>query len=161
MVVTFQNLPNDARVWIFPSNRPFSELEISELNEAFSKFLQDWTAHGADLLAGFSLPYNRFIVIGLDQTAQNATGCAIDKLVHFVQQIETKFDVVLLDKMNVTYKQGAFLAHKSLSDFKKMAQQHAVSKDTIVFNNLVDTKHDFDQFWEVPAKESWHQRFFK
>ena len=61
--------------------------------------------------------------------------------------------------MNVTYKQGEFLAYKSLSDFKKMAKDRAVSASTIVFNNLVDTKIEFETHWEVPAIESWHSRF--
>jgi len=64
-----------------------------------------------------------------------------------------------MDKMNVSYKQGEFIAHKSLIDFKKMAKQKAVSKKTIVFNNLVTNIAEFKDNWEVPASESWHSRF--
>jgi len=67
--------------------------------------------------------------------------------------------VILLDKMNVSYKQGEFIAYKPLSDFKKMAKQKAVSKNTIVFNNLVNNKQEYKEHWEVPAAESWHARF--
>ena len=35
----------------------------------------------------------------------------------------------------------------------------AVSKNTIVFNNLVNSKAEYLEFWEVPASESWHSRF--
>ena len=62
--------------------------------------------------------------------------------------------------MNVTFKQGDYLSHKNLEDFKKMAKEKAVNKSTIVFNNLVDTKEAYQNFWEVPAEESWHSRFF-
>ena len=62
--------------------------------------------------------------------------------------------------MNVTYKTGEFIAHKSLIDFKKMAKEKAVNGNTIVFNNLVNTIEEFEEFWEVPAAESWHSRFF-
>ena len=61
--------------------------------------------------------------------------------------------------MNVSYKQGEFVAYKSLLDFKAMAKQKAVSKNTIVFNNLVTNKGEYIEFWEVPASESWHARF--
>jgi len=28
-----------------------------------------------------------------------------------------------------------------------------------VFNNMVATKADFENNWEIQAKESWHKRF--
>ena len=61
--------------------------------------------------------------------------------------------------MNVSYKQGEYIAYKNLVDFKKMAKQRAVSKNTVVFNNLVTTKQEYLSHWEVPASESWHARF--
>ncbi len=62
--------------------------------------------------------------------------------------------------MNVTFKNGEFFTHKPLNEFKKMAKEKAVSQETIVFNNLVNTIEEWQDFWEVPAKESWHNRFF-
>jgi hypothetical protein len=90
-----------------------------------------------------------------------ASGCSIDASVHFIQQLEKAYNVDLLDKMNVSYKQGEYVAYKDLSDFKKMAKDRAVSLNTIVFNNLVATKAEFLDNWEVPAKDSWHARFIK
>ncbi len=105
------------------------------------------------------MPYNRFIVIGLDQSMASASGCSIDASVHFIQGLEQKYGVDLLDKMNVSYKTGEYVAYKSLNDFKKMGKAKSVSKNTIVFNNLVATKQEYDEHWEVPASESWHARF--
>ena len=109
--------------------------------------------------AGYEIRYNRFIILALDQTLNAASGCSIDASVRFIQQLEQKYKVELLDKMNVSYKQGDFVAYKPLVDFKKMAKQKAVSKNTIVFNNLVTNKHEYQNHWEVPAEESWHGRF--
>lgn len=63
--------------------------------------------------------------------------------------------------MNVSYKHGEHVAYKTLADFKKMVKQKSVSPRTIVFNNLVNTKAEFDEYWEVPLTESWHSRFLK
>jgi hypothetical protein len=41
-----------------------------------------------------------------------------------------------------------------------MAKEKAVSENTIVFNNLLNTLGELKDFWEVPASESWHNRFF-
>jgi hypothetical protein len=159
MLVDFNSLPDEARVWIYQSNRTFSETELVEVRQEIETFLQDWTAHGSDLNAGYEMPYNRFIVFGLDQVIQGATGCSIDASVRFIQGLEKKYTIDLLDKMNVSYKQGEFVAYKTLIDFRAMAKNKSVSKNTIVFNNLVTNKEEYLSHWEVPAEESWHGRF--
>jgi hypothetical protein len=161
MLVDFDTLPEESRVWIYQANRSFSDIEISQLKEQLNTFIEAWTAHGKDLQAGYKIVYKRFIVIALNQSLNIATGCSIDASVNFILQLEKQYNVDLLDKMNVSYKQGEFIAHKTLLDFKKMAQQKAVSKNTIVFNNLVTNIAEFNENWEVPASESWHSRFLK
>ncbi|OUW72803.1 MAG: ABC transporter ATPase, partial [Flavobacteriaceae bacterium TMED204] len=49
MKVPFDQLPDTARVWIYPANRSFSEDEIAEIKEKAEVFLEQWTAHGAHL----------------------------------------------------------------------------------------------------------------
>jgi hypothetical protein len=146
MVVAFNSLPNHARIWIYPSNRTFSQEELEPLQSSLNEFLSKWTAHNQTLEASFELPYKRFVVIGLNQDVVKASGCSIDASVRFIQEIEKQFDIILLDKMNVTFKQGNFLAYKPLQDFVKMAKAKSVSKETIVFNNLVDNMAEYRQY---------------
>ncbi|WP_019671450.1 hypothetical protein [Eudoraea adriatica] len=159
MLVNFDSLTETARVWIYQANRSFSEEELVEISTALDRFVSEWTAHGSDLKAGYEIKYKRFIVIALDQDYASASGCSIDASVHFIQQLEKEYNVDLLDKMNVSYKQGTYIAYKTLQDFKKMAKDKAISKNTIVFNNLVTNKYEYVNHWEVPASESWHSRF--
>ncbi|WP_298346012.1 ABC transporter ATPase [uncultured Algibacter sp.] len=161
MLVDFNTLPEESRVWIYQANRSFSEVELEDIKSRLNVFIENWTAHGSDLQAGYVIKYKRFIVLGLNQNINMATGCSIDASVHFIQQLEKDYNVDLMDKMNVSYKQGEFVAHKTLSDFRKMAKENAVSKKTIVFNNLISTIAEFKENWEVPASESWHARFLK
>jgi hypothetical protein len=160
MYIPFENLPEESRIWIYQSNRKFSDDEITEIESDLQIFVEDWAAHGTSLEASFITKYNRFIILAVNQEVQQATGCSIDKSVEFIQSLEQKYKVDLLDKMNVTYKQGEFLTHKSLLDFKRMAKEKAVSANTIVFNNLVNTIEEWKESWEVPAEDSWHSRFF-
>ncbi len=159
MLTDFENLPDDSRVWIYQSNRKFTEVEVDFISKEIKSFLRQWTAHGAELEAGFEIRYQRFIVIGLNQSNASASGCSIDASVHFIQSLERAMAVDLLDKMNVTFYTGDFIAHKTLLEFKKMAKDRSVSPNTIVFNNLVNTKEEYLEHWEVPAKDSWHSRF--
>ena len=159
MLVDFNTLPEESRVWIYQANRSFTDEEIEQIESKLDTFISNWTAHGSDLQSGYLIKYKRFIVIGLNQNLNMATGCSIDASVQFIQQLEKEYNVDLLDKMNVSYKQGDFVAYKTLVDFKKMAKEKAVSKNTIVFNNLVNNIMEFNENWEVPASESWHSRF--
>ncbi|KJD36238.1 ABC transporter ATPase [Tamlana sedimentorum] len=161
MLVDFNTLPETSRVWIYQANRSFSEDELQEIQEKLNVFIESWTAHGSDLQAAYTIKYKRFIIIGLNQDLNKATGCSIDASVRFIQDLEQTYKVDLMDKMNVSYKQGEFVAYKSLTDFKKMAKDKAISKKTIVFNNLVTNVAELSENWEVPASESWHSRFIK
>lgn len=160
MYIPFENLPEESRIWIYQSNRRFSDDEVVEIENELKTFIENWSAHGTSLEASFIIQYNRFIILAVNQEAQQATGCSIDKSVEFIQTLEKKYNVDLLDKMNVTYRQGEYITHKSLLDFKRMAKEKAVSANTIVFNNLVNTIEEWKESWEIPASESWHSRFF-
>jgi chemotaxis regulatin CheY-phosphate phosphatase CheZ len=160
MYVPFENLPSESKIWIYQSNRKFSDQEVAEIDLALKDFIEDWSAHGTGLTSSYLIKYNRFIILAVNQDIQTATGCSIDKSVQFIQELEKKYKVDLLDKMNVTFKNGEFITHKTLIEFKKMAKEKAVSGSTIVFNNLVNTIEEFNDAWEVPAEESWHSRFF-
>ena len=160
MLVPFEDLPLESRVWIYQSSRKFSDEEISEIENDLREFLTNWSAHGAALESSFQIKYNRFIIIAVNQEVQANTGCSIDASVMFIQTLEQKYDVDLLDKMNVAFKQGEFITYKTLLEFKKLAKEKAVSENTIVFNNLVNSIEEWNENWEVPANESWHSRFF-
>jgi hypothetical protein len=160
MLVPFEDLPLESRIWIYQSNRKFTNEEMIEIENDLSQFLSNWSAHGTSLESSFQLKYNRFIIIAVNQEVQAATGCSIDASVAFIQGLEQKYEVDLLDKMNVAFKQGEFITYKTLLEFKKLAKEKAVSENTIVFNNLVNSIEEWNENWEIPANESWHSRFF-
>jgi len=160
MYIPFENLPEESKIWIYQSNRKFSDEEIAEIEIVLKDFIENWAAHGSGLEASYQLKYNRFIILAVNQEVQIATGCSIDASVRFIQDLEQKYNVDLLDKMNVTFKLGEHVAHKTLIDFKKMAKDKAVTENTIVFNNLINNIAEYNESWEVPAMDSWHSRFF-
>ena len=161
MLVTFKELPDESRVWIYQSNRIFTNKELNYIRAYSYDFLKKWTAHGSDLQAGIDIPYDRFIVIGLNESIKSATGCSIDSSVRFIQTIESKFNIVLLDKMNVTYRVNNNIDYTQLKNFISMAKKKLIHEDVIVFNNLVLNKKEYRTQWEVPASSSWHSRYFK
>ena len=159
MLVSFDKLPLNSRVWVYSSNRKFIQKEIFSIRKDLENFLSNWTSHNQNLDTGFELRYDRFIIISVNQEINNASGCSIDNCVRFIKKLENKYEVDLLDKMNVIYKQDKHLYHKKLNEFISMYKNNLVSLNTVVFNNLVNTVGEYKLKWEVPVKESWHNRF--
>lgn len=153
-------MPEESRIWIYQSSRKFSDEEVADIEKDLIEFLNNWNAHGTSLESSFLIKYNRFIILAVNQEVQAASGCSIDASVAFIQNLEQKYSVDLLDKMNVAFKQGEFITYKTLLEFKKLAKDKSVSENTIVFNNLVNTIEEWNENWEIPAIESWHSRFF-
>tara|TARA_B100000780_G_scaffold55088_1_gene34584 strand:+ start:12469 stop:12951 length:483 start_codon:yes stop_codon:yes gene_type:complete len=160
MITSFSQMDKSSRIWIYQSNRKFIDSEVKEIEGLLTDFLKSWTAHGSKLQTAYLLKYNRFIIIALNESNVAATGCSIDSCVHFIQELESKYEVNLLDKMNISFKQGQYVSYKPIDDFKKLVKNKSVSIKTLVFNNLVVDISDFEKNWEVPAQRSWHARFF-
>jgi hypothetical protein len=160
MQIPFSELPSHSRVWIYQSNRAFTKEELLNIEAASQNFLTQWTAHGSELKAGVDFRYDRFIILGLNESIQSASGCSIDASIRFIQSIEDNFNVILLDKMNVTIKNKEQIQYIPLKEFRKMAKKKEISSSSIVFNNLVIDKGEYETQWEIPISSSWHSRYF-
>ena len=159
MFIEFKDLPKKSRVWIYQSDRAFTKNEIELISLKAEDFINSWTRHGDDLKGSFTIKYDQFLVLAVDESFNNVSGCSIDSSVRFVQVIEKDLQLDLTDKMNITFKDGDNINLVKLSEFQLFAKQQKITAKTIVFNNMVNTKEDFENNWEVPAKESWHKRF--
>jgi hypothetical protein len=51
MYVPFENLPEESKIWVYQSNRKFSDTEFSEIESALQAFLENWAAHGTSLVS--------------------------------------------------------------------------------------------------------------
>ncbi len=161
MIVDFKQLPDEAKLWVFPSSRKFYPQEIEGLKEKIEDFLSDWDDQGILIRSSFQLEYDRFIIIAVDDSLNSLSLEAHNILITFIQELEKIFEVVLMDKMNVCYKQGEFVQYKDLIEFKKMMKAKGVSQKTIVFNNMITNKVDFKYNWEINIMDSWLGRFMK
>ena len=159
MFTEYKNLPNNSRVWIYQSDREFDQKEIEFITEKTEDFINQWTRHGDDLKGSFTFKYNQFLVLAVDESFNTISGCSIDSSVRFIQALEKELQLELMNKMNITFKDNDHINLVKLADFQRYAKEQKVTLETIVFNNMVATKEDFENKWEVPARESWHKRF--
>ena len=150
------HLSRESRVWIFQSSR-YIDTDLSDvLVKELGDFLSTWAAHGAQLFSGFELKFGRFLIIAVDENHASATGCSIDKLMRFVQKIESQHGLDLLNRMQVAYRQDSEIMVCDVNEFRSLLTANKVNSETIVFNNLVQDMASYRASWEVPVKESWH-----
>jgi hypothetical protein len=162
MVVSFDSLPADARVWVFAADRPLDADERGRLLALVDGFLHQWKAHGVPLSAGRDWRYDRFLLIGVDESAAGASGCSIDAMVHQLAGLERALGVELLDHGPVLFRQHDRIERLPRPAFNDLARRGDVSSDTIVFNNTVTRLADVREGrWETPAGASWHASAFK
>ncbi|MGB3076942.1 MAG: hypothetical protein WBB36_16570 [Chitinophagales bacterium] len=150
-----QNFHEQSRVWIYLSSRAFTDVEASDISIAIKHFCKEWSAHGNNLKAAGEVRYNRFIVLMVDETGAGASGCSIDKSVHFIQAIEKEYSVQLFNRLLIAWKKADEIHVASMQNLQQLFDEGTIQPETIVFNNAVTSKKDLDDKWEVAFEQSW------
>ena len=149
-----------SKVWVYQSNRAFTPSEAANIQQKLDAFTAQWKAHGHQLKAKAEIPYHFFIVFTVDQDSASATGCSIDSSVRVIKEIENEYGVDLFDRFNMAYKINDQVFVNTKEDFETLITIKKITPETIVFNNLVQTLAEFENKWEVPLSQSWHNHIF-
>lgn len=144
-----------SRVWVYQSNRAFTDAEAIIIADRINSFVKQWTAHKMEVTGFGVLAYNRFIILAADETHVAVSGCSVDSSVKFIRELGNELQVDFFDRWLVAYKTGEEVFSCSREEFEKLVQSGLVNDDTIVFNNLVQTLAEFESKWQVPYKNSW------
>jgi len=158
-MTNYNNLDPDSRVWIYQSNKEISRETAALIKSEIENFVSQWTAHNHALKAWGDLIENRFIVLMVDETQAGASGCSIDKSVAFVKYCAEKAALDFFDRFNFAYRVGGELHSADRFEFEALYKKGEINDSTIVFNNLVQTKAEFEEKWQIPLAESWHKNF--
>ncbi len=160
MYVDFNDLPDSARIWVYQSDRELTKAQMEDMQKVLKDFIEDWTRHGENLKGSFVILHNHFIVIGVDESFNQVSGCSIDASTHVFKGFEQQFGIDLFNKLNTAFRSGDHINVVGLSDFQRFVGEERITEDTTVFNNMVQTKGELESSWEVPAAKSWHRRYF-
>ena len=150
-------LSPESRIWVYQSDRELTSDEEKFIGEKTIAFLQQWTAHNNELKASYEIRYNRFLVIMVDESHNATGGCSIDKCLHLIQQFEKAMNLSFLNRLLIAYKLDGKIQTISKSKFEEQLHNGVLNENTIVFNNLITSKGELDNAWEVPLEKSWHK----
>ncbi len=157
----FVGMPETAKIWVYQANRPLSEQEETFIQEKASTFVQGWESHGSKLKAAFALLHGRFLLFTVDEEQHEASGCSIDKSVHFVKELQNTLAIDFFDRTVVSYFAiNGDLALAPLSKIKDKVNNGEINSNTLIFNTLISNLGQFPSEWVLPAGQSWLSRFF-
>jgi hypothetical protein len=158
MFVSFENLPNDSRVWVYTGSRTFTEKEIETITSLLNQFCEQWSAHGQALQCSFKVLDNQFVVMAVNEDYHNASGCSIDSSVGVMRKIQELIGIDLLDRSRVPFIINQKIELIPLQHLKIQFQQGILQADTPTFNTLATTKGQL-QNWKIPAESSWVTKY--
>lgn len=149
----------DSRVWVYIAERDLSEQESAYAEQQLADFCCQWTAHNQQLRATAEVFDRQFVLLMVDETQAGASGCSIDKSVHFLENLGRAINADLFERMRFGWIDDAGNLHMSRRDeFAQLVQSGSISADTLVVNTLVQTKRDLEEKWLLPYGKSWHRR---
>lgn len=144
-----------SKVWIYQSNRPFSEEEETEINEQLYNFYIQWKSHGNDVKGWAKLIFGQFVVVMADEAQSGVSGCSTDGMVRVIKSLERQYQVDLFDRLTITFLVDDKPQPLPMQQVKYALEKGYIETDTLLFNNTVDTRAKLESEWLVPLDKSW------
>ena len=167
----WEALPDDSRVWLHVSNRRLSDVECETLAQSLNEFLAHWSAHGQALNASWRLEGRRALMVALDERSAGATGCSIDKLVHWLQAfcgsgLEEPLDwfsrnLVIHYYINTHGSAEPCWIESSLSGYWAMRKAQQIEPNSLVVNSVVNSKGQCEPTLVKEFDSTWHAEMWR
>jgi hypothetical protein len=146
------------RVWTFIIGRDLNEQEMQHLQHMGEQFVKTWTAHEQALVAEFSIVNKRIVVVKVNESVHEASGCSIDKLSYFIKQAEKQFNTEMLNRLLVALKTPEGLTVVHSSKIKDLLSAGKIQADTMVYNTAAANENELAQ-WEQPLLNTWLKKY--
>lgn len=159
-IIPFTSLPDSARVWVFASDRELTGAAADTLLAAVDQFLSEWKAHGTPLRCAREWRDDRFLAIGVDVEAENASGCSIDGLFRTLQQLERTIGSRLVGGGRVFYRVGSEIRAATRDEFIERIKGGEVRRETPVFDTSVTGAKAWRTDFEQRAASGWTASYF-
>lgn len=155
-LTNFESLPSNARVWVFACDRNLTGDEAKPLLAQADAYLAQWKAHGSPLRCAREWLHHRFLAVGIDPTAEQASGCSIDGLFRSLREIGQSVGTQVLGGGRVFYRDAEGNAQVvSRAEFSALATRGDVTADTTVFDTSVILADDWRHHFERRAGDAW------
>lgn len=159
MHVPIESLPDDARVWVYQSNRTLTISEEQWLTNALTRFCGQWAAHEVPLQAAFQVLHHQFIVLAVDEQANGASGCSIDASVHALQAMQRHVRADFFDRRQLAFLIDGAVALYPQTQISALLAGGTLTGATLYFHNLPTDLGAWRRGWLQRIDSSWLSRY--
>jgi hypothetical protein len=158
MLVDFNTLSDNSRIWIFQSALPLDVDSGTQLIQSVHWFINDWTAHQQSLTASAEIRDDFFLVVAVDEAAAGASGCSVDKLFRFVQDFERENGIRLTERNQVVVY-GERATALPLDAVIEQVTSGLISSDAAIYDVTVESLGDYRSRFVAPVGQTWLSRY--
>lgn len=151
-----------SRVWIYQTSRQLTAKEENMVAYSLKAEIDKWESHGIPLLGSVKVEEGRFVIIAVDETQKDASGCSIDTSTRWMKELGEKMDIDFFDR-SLAYLKDKEIQTVPVFSLKSSIENGQISPDTWIYNNMaVQTISQLISQWKIPAAKSvFLSRYFK
>ena len=149
MLVDFDIMPDESRTWVYASEHRLTNKQQDYILKSIYDHLKGWEAHNIPLTAGVKIIENHFIIVALDGSKNEASGCSIDTIQNKIQQIESKLSISLLNRLNIFC-----IIDYAIVCIPSINLRKNVNKDTLFYDLTIESKSQIHSFLK-PISDGW------
>jgi hypothetical protein len=160
MFISFDQLPDRSRLWIYQTSKPLSTREEALIQKKAQSFCEEWKAHGHPLTASFILERHHFFILAVDESAGGASGCSIDGSVRMIRELQHLTGIDFLDRSGVGFIQDGNVRFIPVKELSNAIATGAINPATPTINLQAATVADWRKGSILPAGNTWLSRYF-
>ncbi len=162
MFQNFEKMSVHSRVWIYQTSRAMTAKEENMVAYDLKNFMDGWESHGIPLLGSAKVQDGRFVIIAVDETQKDASGCSIDTSTRWMKELGEKMGIDFFDR-SLAYVKDKEIQTVAVFGLKQAVEQGNISPDTWVYNSsAVQTVSQLISQWKIPAaKSTFLARYFQ
>ncbi|MHB9147393.1 MAG: hypothetical protein ACYC2U_03040 [Candidatus Amoebophilus sp.] len=155
MYIPFQQLSDQASIWVYQADRRLSATDEQAILEQAKKFLENWSSHGRPLQASALIKHSYFLILGIEKADFELTCCTTDSTIQFLHTLKSTMNINFLDRSKVVLRTDNTYLAVSVREAKEKLQDASLSSDTFTFDNTITQKQDLETRWLIPIKDAW------
>lgn len=161
MFVPFESLSNNNKVWIYLSDKAFTESQLPLLNKKLETLCENWQVHGNPLQASYQLVADQMIVLFSDEVENQASGCSIDSSVRALREVSETFGVELFDRWQIAVEVQGIFETMHINDLKKRFKAGEITEGDFIYKTTLGSKKEFLEAAKEPIFESAYYTMLK
>jgi hypothetical protein len=158
--LSLASLPGHSRLWFFQCERLLEVHEIEQITQRLEEFLNQWTSHGAAMVAGFALMHRSVAIIALDEKHAAASGCGIDKCFRLITSISNDLGVDLLSRNTVLFRENEEVKLTKLNHFWAMKKAGLIHGSTQVVDTTITHLSELTPGGWKNFENTWHNEMW-